>query len=92
MEIQPKIILYRVLRKNGWTPFGEEEKLWVHKEDYYILLEEEKWILFVKLGRDLIQVQAKVYGRRQSQDIQRAMDRDQRVRQRCIGFNSRVDR
>jgi hypothetical protein len=81
-----------MLRKNGWTPFGEEEKKWVRKGDYYILLEEEEWILFVKLGRDLIQVQAKVYGRRQSQDIQRAMDKDQRVRQRCTSFSSKVVR
>lgn len=92
MDIQSKIILYRMLRKNGWTPFGEDEKKWVHKGHYYILLDEEEWILFVKLGRDLIQVQAKVYGRRQSQDIQRAMDRDQRVRQRCTSFSSKVVR
>lgn len=91
MKIDARQTLFRVLRRSNWTPTKDTSGMWVRKDNYFVLLGEKEWTLYVKLGRDLIQVHAKVYGRRQSQDIKKIMEKDQRVRQRCIPSSSKVD-
>jgi len=76
-------LLLRVLKRKGWVVSREKTDLWLKKENYYLLLTPSEWKLWVDLKGDLILVKNRIYGRRQSQEVNRAMEKDKKERRRC---------
>lgn len=91
MSIDPCIALFRTLKKKGWSYAKREKGMWLRKGDYFLQALEDKWVLYYKIGENLNQISEKAYGRRQSQEIARSIQSDQKVRQRCILSTSRED-
>lgn len=76
-------LLQVALRKRGWIISREKTDVWLEQGEYFLLVTHGAWKLYVKQGNNLILVESKPYGRRQSQDVRRAVERDKKERRRC---------
>jgi hypothetical protein len=76
-------LLLVALRKRGWSISREKTDVWLKSGEYYLLISMRTWKLYVQQGKDLILVEEKSYGRRQSQEVKRAVDKDKKERRRC---------
>jgi len=94
MPTNAVIALFRTLRRKGWSYAKEDSGMWLRNGDYFLEVLEDRWKLYFKIGENLYQINEKAFGRRQSQEITRSMEKDQKERRRCssIHFNSKVDR
>jgi hypothetical protein len=94
MGIDVRRALIRTLKRRDWKYAKEVEGIWLRKDEYFLFADREEWRLHRKTGEKLITVKVGKYGRRQSQNIMRALDSDRKVRRRCpaLALDSKVDR
>ena len=76
-------LLVKLFRRQGWSISREKTDVWLRQKEYYLLFTVENWKLYVEVEGDLILVDERPYGRRQSQEIKRAVDQDKKERRRC---------
>jgi hypothetical protein len=79
-DIRQKLLV-KSLRKSGWAVVNIGEKDFLKKEEYYVGLERNCFILHISLVPDELVVMRYIpYGRRQSQTLKRAIERSKKAR------------
>jgi len=83
-------LLVRVLRKQGWNLLQEAKVTWLVKDSYHVELQERGFKLYcnVNLGDSLVHVETLHYGRRQSQNLRRAVEKHKKETQKCMTTSS----